>query len=78
MMAEITDEEVTLFLRRMTKVRRQIMDHIAAAGKQKKFVQDSIPCPLCDGGTVSYMYSGHYNGHIHAQCSTAGCIQWME
>lgn len=78
MMAEITDEEVALFLQRMTKVREQIVGHIAAAGKQKKFVQDSIPCPLCGGGTVYYVYSGHYNRHIHAQCSTAGCIQWME
>ena len=52
MMAEITDEEVTLFLQRMTKVREQIVAHIAAAGKQKKFVRDSIPCPLCGDGTV--------------------------
>ena len=43
-----------------------------------KFIQDSIPCPICKKGTVSFMISDHYNGHIHANCSDEECINWME
>jgi hypothetical protein len=46
--------------------------------KGKEYVESSIPCPLCKNGIVSYFISDHYNGHIHAQCSTEGCVMWME
>jgi len=43
-----------------------------------KFVEDEISCPLCENGKVHYSISDHVNGHIHAGCSTKGCLQWIE
>ena len=37
----------------------------------------SIECPVCHSGRLNFSVSG-YNGHIHATCSTAGCVSWME
>jgi hypothetical protein len=36
-----------------------------------------MPCPTECGGTLHYSISG-YNGHIHGDCTTAGCASWME
>ena len=36
-----------------------------------------IPCPICKAGTLRYSRSA-YNGHVHASCSTEGCVRWME
>jgi len=37
-----------------------------------------INCPVCHRlETLQYSRSG-YNGHIHAKCSTPGCVSWME
>jgi hypothetical protein len=46
--------------------------------KGKEFVTDSIPCPICEDGTVEFIISDHVNGHIHAHCSTEHCVNWME
>lgn len=43
----------------------------------KRGIRGSLTCPCCEGGTLSYSVSG-YNGHVHAQCSTQGCVRWME
>lgn len=45
--------------------------------KGKPGSSGSIPCPCCDGGTLRYSRSG-YNGHVHAGCTTEGCVRWME
>lgn len=37
----------------------------------------SINCPVCNEGKLHYSRAG-YNGHVHAQCSTNGCVAWME
>ncbi len=38
----------------------------------------AMTCPVCSGyATLNFSRSG-YNGHIHAKCSTAGCVAWME
>lgn len=36
----------------------------------------STVCPNCQG-TLHYSRAGS-NGHIHARCSTANCVAWME
>ena len=36
-----------------------------------------MPCPICETGTLRYSVAG-YNGHMHAQCNTEGCVSWME
>jgi len=34
-------------------------------------------CPACGAGTLRYQRSPR-NGHVHAACDTAGCVQWRE
>lgn len=36
-----------------------------------------IACPVCKVGRLRYSRSG-YNGHVHAACSTSGCVCWRE
>lgn len=36
-----------------------------------------MACPVCKTGRLRYSRSG-YNGHVHASCSTEGCVRWME
>lgn len=37
----------------------------------------SLKCPICPTGTLRYSRSG-VNGHVHAGCTTEGCVCWME
>lgn len=39
--------------------------------------QGVMDCPICKTGKLSYSRST-YNGHVHARCSTEGCVAWME
>jgi hypothetical protein len=36
----------------------------------------NLPCPVCKAGTLHWTMAS--NKHIHARCSTAGCVAWME
>jgi hypothetical protein len=36
----------------------------------------SLECPVCGAGTLQWSMAS--NGHVHARCSTAGCVIWME
>lgn len=37
-----------------------------------------IDCPVCNcADSLRYSRAG-VNGHIHARCSTEGCLSWME
>lgn len=36
-----------------------------------------MKCPCCADGKLRYSRAA-YNGHIHAHCSTDGCVSWME
>lgn len=45
--------------------------------KKRSGGQSSIPCPVCETGTLAYSVSG-YNGHIHGRCDTPGCVWWMQ
>jgi len=36
-----------------------------------------IVCPVCESGALRYSRAS-YNGHVHARCSHAGCVAWME
>ena len=44
---------------------------IVSQGKR----QGRVPCPQC-GAIINYTIAA--NGHIHAGCTTDGCIRWME
>lgn len=39
--------------------------------------QGEIDCPACKTGKLRFSRAG-YNGHIHAGCTTGGCVRWME
>lgn len=36
-----------------------------------------LPCPTECGGTLRYRVAS-INGHMHAACTTDGCLRWME
>ena len=36
-----------------------------------------IDCPVCKVGKLRYSRAA-YNGHVHAGCTTQGCVRWME
>ena len=57
---------------RIGKVRSAIAKTIQSTGD----TVGEIDCPYCSG-CVRYTQSS-YNGHIHARCSTDGCVAWME
>jgi len=48
---------------------------VARIGETKQNT-GTLTCPICESGTVAYVR--HSNGHIHARCSTDGCVAWME
>lgn len=33
-------------------------------------------CPVCKGRL--HLSQSSYNGHVHGQCETDGCVRWME
>lgn len=35
-----------------------------------------VECPVCKGRL--HLSQAAYNGHIHGQCETAGCVRWMQ
>ncbi len=51
----------------------------SGTGCQSAYVAGSgtIPCPVCKTGTLRYSRAA-CNGHVHAACSTTGCVRWME
>jgi hypothetical protein len=71
------DAAVERFLNGMRIVRPLIIADIGPE-RMKQSVSGTIPCPICKTGTVHYSRAGSYNGHVHAACSTEGCIRWME
>lgn len=54
-------------------------DDFAATGCRSAYVAGggTMPCPVCNTGTLRYSRAA-CNGHIHAACSTTGCVRWME
>ena len=66
-MKEITD---------MLTARKAITDK-HGKGKPQFDTRGAIDCPVCKVGELSYRIAA-YNGHIHAACSTPGCVRWLE
>jgi hypothetical protein len=44
--------------------------------KPPKGKSEVIECPACNGRL--HLSQAAYNGHVHGQCETAGCVSWME
>jgi hypothetical protein len=66
------DEESDSHFRNTDVARKAITD----ATQGKRGVQGALACPVCITGKLGYSVAS--NGHIHARCSTAGCVAWME
>lgn len=69
---EIDAEEAEILASIPLKEMSQARAAIVAEGKPA----GSIECPKCKG-KLSYTVSS-FNGHVWANCETAGCLQWME
>mgnify|MGYP001081117917 CR=1 FL=1 len=50
---------------------------IVEAADGKRGVAGEIPCPVCETGKLRYSVAS-LNGHVHAACTTADCVRWME
>lgn len=75
---EAEDREMTLRFERTMKCRAAIVAHLGGPWKRGMGgKRGEIACPACESGTLRFTRSG-YNGHIHAACSTEGCVSWME
>lgn len=50
-------------------------------GPWKRGVADAsgaIDCPACGTAKALRFSRSGYNGHIHASCTTEGCVRWLE
>jgi hypothetical protein len=45
--------------------------------KNRVAKQEAIDCPTGCGGKL-HLSQSSYNGHVHGQCTTNGCVSWME
>lgn len=39
--------------------------------------ESEMNCPICKTGELQYAVAS-VNGHMHARCTTSGCVSWME
>lgn len=79
-------EAILQDLRRRWKENRGGFDGVIAPADISRFYKPQtnyfcgagvMACPICQTGKLKYSRST-YNGHVHARCSTAGCVAWME
>lgn len=65
-------------LRDLVTARKAIVAKLGPYVKrQSPDAHGSLACPVCTTGTLGYRRAA-LNGHIHARCSTEGCVAWME
>jgi len=64
------DEESAARFEKIVTARAAIMADVGESGL------GAIICPVCKCGTLTYTIA--MNGHVHAKCSTDGCVCWME
>lgn len=78
--AEEVDEDLKAVQDSLVKFGKAREAIVAALGgpwkKGTAGASGSTVCPNCQG-TLHYSRAGG-NGHIHARCSTANCVAWME
>jgi|JI10StandDraft_1071094.scaffolds.fasta_scaffold626375_3 hypothetical protein len=63
----------------MAKARNAIVDSLGGPWKRgTPGASGTIDCPVCLSEKKLQFSRSGYNGHIHAGCSTDGCVRWME
>lgn len=63
----------------MALARNAIVAHLG--GKWQRGMPSAsgvIDCPVCETKQSLQFSRAGRNGHIHARCSTIGCVNWME
>jgi len=65
---QYTQQRLACTLEAISKIQEQ--------NKLDKAGFGTITCPSCKGN-LQYSISS-YNGHVHGQCKTEGCLQWMQ
>lgn len=63
-------------LRRMTIVGPVVAKWRTWTEQNRASKQEVIECPACKGRL--HLRQSGYNGHVHGQCETEGCVSWME
>ena len=71
----IQDHDPDGSMKKIGLARRAIVTHLDEK-KSPRSAAGEIECPNCKG-RLRFSRSG-YNGHVHARCSTADCVSWME
>lgn len=76
---EAREAEFDKLFEMVAKAREAIVSHLGGPWKNgTKGAAGAIDCPAC-GGKESLRFSrAGCNGHIHAGCTTDGCVAWME
>ncbi len=73
------EAEFTELFARTNKARAAIVASLGGPWKRGMMgVSGEIDCPVCEGKQSLQFSRAGYNGHIHAACTTADCVRWME
>jgi len=76
----LTDEQAAESSRRTELLVENVLvvrQHIAERIEREQRYEGTLPCPVCEVGTVRYTVS-RLNGHVMAACDTQGCVAWRE
>jgi len=65
------DAEFEVYAQNTNVARAAIMEKSGGSGA------GAFRCPICTVGTLNYSIA-RCNGHVRAQCTTKGCVNWIE
>jgi len=69
--------EVDEYLAQCSKAYKAVKEDAKSKFPPHQGGASSIECPICRTGMLQYSVAS-INGHIHARCSTHGCVSWTE
>lgn len=72
------DRQFEIQFANIGKAREAIVSHLGPWKRGQESDYGAIDCPVCGGKTSLTFSRSGYNGHIHADCVTPGCVSWME
>lgn len=76
---EADDKRIAELFARNATARIAIVESLGGPWKRgTPSASGTIDCPVCGCQKTLRFSRAGYNGHIHAGCSTDGCVRWME
>lgn len=76
---EEKDLEIEDLFAKITKAREAIVEDCGGPWKRGTPASSGkINCPACGQTEALHYRRAGVNGHIHATCSTKGCVSWIE